>query len=198
MLKIRLPAVVISVLLFASVVVFVALYFGTDTFRASEDVTAASFEDYYKPEELDNPATENISTEDESDTLLIPSGKITFTDDTFAKLYDEIYDRRDSYYGREIDIAGFVMHEETEGMKNLLIGRNLLWCCEDDMFFIGFLVLTDHPYPEEDSSVRVKGTIKPAEYTNPDGKRLTVPAIKAESIHTAENVSPKVYRWFTK
>ena len=202
MINSRIPAAVMTVLFLASVIVFTSLYIGTDVFRvpgdAHADAHAGAYNDYHGPEGPGRPEDNSFDAENTAASPLFPSGTITLTDETFTQIYDELYNRKDFYYGREIDISGFTVYQEAEGVKSLLIGRDLVWCCADDMYYIGFLVLTDLPYPKENTPVRIKGKIKPAEYTSPDdGRSFTVPAVKADSITAAENISRRVYPVFT-
>jgi len=83
-----------------------------------------------------------------------------------------------------------------EGLEQggFLVGRNLLWCCSTDNYFIGFLAFFDGRIPAEGESVHVRGTIEAATYTNQEtGNVFTVPAIRIASLAPAADVSPMVY-----
>lgn len=121
------------------------------------------------------------------------SGTIVVTDETFSAAYDELYDRRDTYYGRDIELSGYVLREDGIGPGGFLLGRDLLWCCEDDLYFIGFVVFSSGPLPEAEATVRVKGRIEPRPYTDPEsGKTFTVPAVIASRIDPEQGVARRV------
>ena len=121
------------------------------------------------------------------------TGVISLDDETFASGYDELYDHRESYYGRELSVSGYV---ESENLPpgQFLIGRDLMWCCAADEYFIGFLALTDGTVPRAGSALLVSGTIEPAPYKDPStGKTFDVPAIRVKRIARAPKFSREVY-----
>jgi len=121
------------------------------------------------------------------------TGVITLDDETFASGYDELYDHRESYYGRELSVSGYV---ESENLPpgQFLIGRDLMWCCAADEYFIGFLALIDGSVPRAGSALLVSGTIEPAPYKDPStGKTFDVPAIRVKRIARAAKFSREVY-----
>ena len=121
------------------------------------------------------------------------TGVITLDDETFASGYDELYDHRESYYGRELSVSGYV---ESENLPpgQFLIGRDLMWCCAADEYFIGFLALTDGSVPRAGSALLVSGTIEPVSYKDPStGKTFDVPAIRVKRISRAPKFSREVY-----
>jgi uncharacterized membrane protein YcgQ (UPF0703/DUF1980 family) len=146
------------------------------------------------------PASDNGSTNAEATLKLterksaIPSsGVIKLDDETFASGYDELYNNRKKYEGREISVSGYV---ETDHLPSgqFLVGRDLIWCCQSDKYFIGFLVLTDGAIPGADSELRVTGIIESAPYTDPDsGKTFDVPAIRVTKTEPAPKFSRDVF-----
>ncbi|MBL8968098.1 MAG: hypothetical protein JNG85_13920 [Spirochaetaceae bacterium] len=157
--------------------------------RAAADAPAVD-----RPAEVGDPAAESFLREVDRPTGIPAVGRIRVTDDTFSAAYDEIYDHRDKYYGRSIELSGYVDTQDGLAPGSYLLGRRLLWCCEEDAYFIGFLVLGEGVPPEAGSALRVVGRIEAAAYRNPDtGKTFTVPAIRVESVAPAEGVSPRVF-----
>lgn len=107
------------------------------------------------------------------------TGVIRVGDDTFLAAYDQLYERRAQYYGREIELAGYVMDQDDIAPGAFLIGRDLLWCCESDIHFIGFLAIAAGSPPAPGSTVLVRGILEPTEYRNPEtGRTFAVPAIR--------------------
>lgn len=122
------------------------------------------------------------------------AGLIIVKDETFSAAYDELYDNRDKYYGRDIEVAGYVLREAGLEPGAFLLGRDLLWCCEDDLYFIGFVVASASQLPADDTTVRVRGRIEARPYTDPEsGKTFTVPAVIAERIDPEPGVPRRVY-----
>lgn len=131
-----------------------------------------------RPEEVGNTAAERLLMNVETAPSVPKTGSILLQDDNFSAGYDEIYDNRDDYYGREIEFSGFVI---TNGIREgqFLLGRNVMWCCAADAFYIGFLVIPQGERPPADSDIRIKGVLEPALYTDPDSeKTFTVPAVR--------------------
>jgi uncharacterized membrane protein YcgQ (UPF0703/DUF1980 family) len=146
-----------------------------------------------RPAGVGNSDAESLMKNIERKPAVPASGIIKLSDETFAPGYDELYDHREKYYGREISVSGYV---ETDGLAKgqFLVGRNLVWCCETDAYFIGFLVLIDGNVPEQGAELRVTGEIEAAVYTDPvSGKTFDVPAIRAEKIEAAPKFSRDVY-----
>lgn len=147
-----------------------------------------------RPADVGNAAGEAFLRKLERPAAVPASGPIRVKDETFSAAYDELYDHRDAYYGRGIELSGYVMAQEELGSGGFLVGRDLLWCCEDDKYFIGFLVFSDGPAPAAGSSVAVRGVLEAAEYRNPEnGKTFTVPAIRASYVGPAEGLFKTVY-----
>jgi len=155
----------------------------------------------------DGPAAEAIPSQADYERLFVApaapaanpvpeSGVIVATEDNFAALYDELYDRKEAHFGREFELSGYVMHQDDVGPGVFLIGRDMVACCEDDMVYVGYLVLQEKgaPLPAEDAELRVRGVLEPAEYRNPEtGRTFTVPALRARSIAPAPGTPRKVY-----
>jgi uncharacterized membrane protein YcgQ (UPF0703/DUF1980 family) len=147
-----------------------------------------------RPAQVGNAEAEAFLRKVERKEIVPASGPIRVVDEIFSAAYDELYDNRDKYYGREIELAGYVQRQDGLEEGAFLVGRKLLWCCELDAYFIGFLVLGSGPVPAEGSAVRVRGRLEAAPYANPDnGKTFTVPAIRVESIERAEGVPLNVF-----
>lgn len=147
-----------------------------------------------RPAEVGNAAAEAFLRKVDRPAAVPARGLIRLEDETFSAAYDELYDRRTEYYGREIELAGIVMTQEGLGPGEFLVGRKLLWCCESDMYFIGFLAVTGGVVPEEGARVRIRGILEPREYRDPEtGKSFKVPAIRAEKIVPEPGLSEQVY-----
>lgn len=161
-------------------------------FRAAETKEATASIRRDRPEEVGNETAEHLLMNVEKTPCIPKTGRIELQDDTFSPGYDELYDHRADYYGREIEFSGYVRTDNVpEGQ--FLLGRDVLWCCEADKYYIGFLILSPGAIPQEGAEVRVRGTIEPVLYTNAEsGKSFTVPAIREESRIAAPKFSRQV------
>jgi len=122
------------------------------------------------------------------------SGTIEIGDAGFSAAYDEIYDNRDAYYGRSVKVSGYAAYQEGLGPGEFLIGRDLLWCCEDDMYFIGYLVRVEGSPPPEGSELLAEGVLAPMTYYNEESKKtITVPGIADARLTPIEELARRVY-----
>lgn len=167
---------------------------GPETSPASVASAAEAAVQASRPAEVGNQAAEAFLRKLDRPTGIPASGRIRISDELFSAAYDELYDHRAAYYGRDIELAGYVELQEDLGPGSFLVGRKLLWCCEEDAYFIGFLVLGAEGVPATGSAVRVAGRIEAASYTNPEnGKSFEVPAIRVSSIEAASDIPMKVF-----
>ncbi len=159
------------------------------------DMRERSVAEASRPSEIGNREAETLTRTVDRSRVIPENGTIAVTDSTFSLAYDELYNNREKYYGREIEIAGFIEAQDGLPSGEFLIGRNLLWCCQDDMYFIGFLAVSapgDAPKPGE--SVRVSGTIEAMAYTDDEsGKTFDVPAIRVRDMERVGNLQREVF-----
>jgi hypothetical protein len=121
------------------------------------------------------------------------TGLITIDDELFTLAYDEIYEKRASYYGREIRLGGFVLYQEGLKPGEFLLGRKLVTCCEEHAYFIGFVAEADGPPPPEYSRWEATGVIEERPYVDPDrGMSFTVPAIRIRALRAAPGLTEAV------
>ena len=126
--------------------------------------------------------------------LFPKEGTIEIDDTGFLAAYDEIYDNRDAYYGRSVVVSGYVEYQEGLGAGEFLVGRDLLWCCEDDMDYIGYLVRAEGTPPSEGSELKIEGILKPMAYYNEESKKtITVPGIDQVRRSAVEGLARIVY-----
>ncbi len=139
-----------------------------------------------------NEGVDKLIKNDEYEPVVPPTGIIALSDRTFSLGYDEIYDHREKYSGREISVSGYV-DKDNLPQGQFLVGRDLVWCCQNDMYFIGFLVLTDGKIPDANAELRVTGFLEPVSYADPKTKEtFLVPAIRAKKIESAPKFSHQV------
>lgn len=147
-----------------------------------------------RPANVGNARADSFLRSVEKPAAVPEEGVIHIRDEDFSAAYDELYDKREQYYGRSVDLAGIVMNQGDLGPGGFLVGRKLLWCCELDTYFIGFLAYTDGPVPNEGSKVRVRGVLTARDYRNPEnGKTFQVPSIRVERLDAEPGVSEYVY-----
>lgn len=109
------------------------------------------------------------------------SGTLKPGDADFILYFDKLYEDKEKYYGRRIELSGMVLHDAALAADEFLIGRNLLWCCEDDSYFVGFLAFGLPQLPEDGASLRLEGWLEPRSYTDSDtGRSFDVPAIRID------------------
>ena len=121
------------------------------------------------------------------------TGLITIDDEIFTLAYDEIYEKRASYYGREIRLGGFVLYQEGLKPGEFLLGRKLVTCCDEHAYFIGFVAEADGPPPPEYSRWEATGVIEERPYVDPDrGMSFTVPAIRIRALRAAPGLAEAV------
>ncbi len=122
------------------------------------------------------------------------SGTLKPEDDDFMSYYELLYKDKERYYGREIELAGIVMRDEGLGGDAFLIGRSLIWCCEDDADYVGYVAFGAGPPPEDGAAVALRGVLERRPYTDAErGKTFDVPAIRIRSMAPSQDFSPLVY-----
>lgn len=149
-----------------------------------------------RPSGVGNALGEGLLRKVERPAAVPKTGLIGVEDETFSAAYDELYDHRDDYYGREIELSGYVLHQDDLASGTFLVGKDLLWCCENDKYFIGFLAIApaDGTVPGADEEVYVRGVLEPAAYTNPEnGQTFVVPAIRCSSVRKVQGLVRTVF-----
>lgn len=150
------------------------------------------------------PALEALNSQQETaeiwaglaaSTVLIPEDGLLAPDDYgFMAYFDRLYEEKERYYGREIELSGLVLIDEHLGPGEFMLGRNFIWCCESDSYFVGFLLFGWTSLPADGSLVRVRGWLEPRQYTDPErGTSFEVPAIRVSRLEAAGNFSINVY-----
>jgi uncharacterized membrane protein YcgQ (UPF0703/DUF1980 family) len=146
-----------------------------------------------RPADVGNADAEALLRNVERKPAVPATGVIRLNDETFSPGYDEIYDNREKYYGREISVSGYVENDNLP-QGQFLVGRDLVWCCQNDKYFIGFLVLTEGKLPDANAEIRVTGVLESVSYTDPEtGKMFLVPAIRAKKIESAPKFNRQVF-----
>ncbi len=149
-----------------------------------------------RPEGVGNARGEDFLLKVERPAVVPAEGVIRVTEESFSAAYDELYNHRDAYYGREIEIGGYVLSQDDLGPGAFLVGRDLIWCCEDDKYFIGFLAFTDDgAVPEPGTTILVRGVLEAREYRDTEkGKSFMVPAIRASRVDALPGIPRNVYQ----
>jgi len=149
-----------------------------------------------RPEGVGNARGEEFLLKVERPAVVPAEGVIRVTEETFSAAYDELYNHRDAYYGREIELGGYVLAQDDLGPGAFLVGRDLIWCCEDDKYFIGFLAFCDGgAVPEPGTTVLVRGVLEAREYRDTEkGKSFMVPAIRASRVDALPGIPTNVYQ----
>lgn len=134
---------------------------------------------------LNNDFDEGLFTEIWDNPLAVAAveipaeGLLSPDDVSFMAYFDQLYADKQQYYGREIEVAGLVLRDDDLAAGEFLVGRNLVWCCDNDSYFVGFLAFGLPVLPADGSSWRIRGWLEPRPYTDPEsGRRFDVPAIR--------------------
>jgi hypothetical protein len=126
--------------------------------------------------------------------IISEKGTLMPGDDDFMSYYELLYKDKERYYGRSIELAGIVMRDDSLGGGAFLIGRSLIWCCEDDADFVGYLAFGADPLPEDGATLRISGLLERRLYTDAErGRTFDVPAIRIRALAPAQDFSPAVY-----
>lgn len=143
--------------------------------------------------------TETLLAQREERQRIPSRGTIVLNDDNFLVIQEHIYEDPSRFIGRTIEMSGRALEDTGPGFSlenRILVGRDIVWCCENDMVFTGFLVLLPEgqPLPEEGSGVIVTGKIEEAFWTAPGKKsQIRVPAIRASSCFPFEGFSSRLF-----
>ena len=143
--------------------------------------------------------TETLLAQREERQRIPPRGTIVLNDDNFLVIQEHIYEDPSRFTGRTIEMSGRAQKDTGPGIfpeNRILVGRDIVWCCENDMVFTGFLVLLPEglALPEEGSGVIVTGKIEEVFWTAPGKKsQIRVPAIRASSCLPFEGFSSRLF-----
>ena len=123
------------------------------------------------------------------DTGLTIPGKIIMTDDNYFEIYNEISSDLENLTGRKIEVSGYVFREKNYKKTELVVARDLMWCCAADIAVIGFYCEVENPdYFKKNDWVKVSGVLDKHMYHNEDlNKDYYIASIKIES---AEIINP--------
>lgn len=148
-----------------------------------------------RPLDVGNATGDSFALKLERPVIVPASGLIRIKDETFSAAYDELYNHRDLYYGREIELSGYVLTQNDLEAGDFLVGRDLLWCCENDKYFIGFLANSTGTVPEPGTTVLIRGVLEAREYHDEDKqKTFMVPAIRVTRCDILPGVPKTVYQ----
>lgn len=148
-----------------------------------------------RPTEIGNAAADAFIAKLDRPVIVPATGLIRVKDETFSAAYDELYKHRDDYYGREIELSGYVLRDDGLEPGAFLVGRDLLWCCENDKYFIGFLAFADGKAPEQGTTILVRGILEAREYHDAERqKSFMVPAIRVIRFDLLPGVPRTVYQ----
>ena len=97
---------------------------------------------------------------------------ITFKDDEFGIWYIDAIDNPDRYEGKYVEYNGQIMNDKMFPKHVLVVGREAMTCCADDIQFIGPFVVAKGVKLPDNTWVRIKAKIHYEE--NRDGRREIV------------------------
>jgi putative membrane protein len=110
--------------------------------------------------------------------LTMENDTIVMNDGNFYRWLTEIYDHKEMYKGKKIQVIGFVLRDKKGKDNEFVPARMLMICCTADLQFVGMLCRYDQAKTlQRDAWVKVTGTIDLIQYK---GKK--VPIILAEEV----------------
>lgn len=114
----------------------------------------------------------------------INSNKIEILDDDFPIFYLDVTECFDKYAKKEISFNAYIRDMNS---KTLVVGRQIMTCCEDDIQFYGFECISNQKF-DNNSFVRVTCEVV-KEYS--DIAQATVIMLKAKNIELLEYIEEK-------
>lgn len=112
--------------------------------------------------ELYNNLTETSTQETTNKKALdIENNVIKINQRNFVFSLNEIIENADKYYGKEIEVTGFVYRDNNIKENEFVIGRFMMVCCAADMQIVGIRCDSNNLEPyENDTWIKVKGKLK--------------------------------------
>jgi putative membrane protein len=118
--------------------------------------------------------------------ILYKKDKITVQPEIFMEILSTIDMFKDNFYGKQIELSGFVYREDDLKANQLVVGRFAVSCCSADASPYG--VLTEFPNANnfaKDTWVKITGTIEKGNYH--DNEIFKVHATKIEKIQAPKS-----------
>ena len=94
----------------------------------------------------------------QAETIASSDGVIQLNENNYYIFLDDLYNNKDKYIGKEIEVDGFIMHLKLLGPNQFLAARYLMSCCAADTSVTGFAVESKAPYPDN-TWVKVRGKL---------------------------------------
>ncbi|ACV61290.1 Protein of unknown function DUF1980 [Desulfofarcimen acetoxidans DSM 771] len=140
--------------------------------------TSPNENDLQSVQQLDDSSSKNRATQ--TGPVASTNGVFQLNDNNYYIFIGDLYNNKDKYIGKEIEVDGFIMHIDLLGPNQFLAARYLMACCAADASVIGFAVESKAPYPDN-TWVRVRGKLTKIDDNGPYLKltkiqRITQPA----------------------
>ncbi len=131
------------------------------------------------------------STPVKSDSKPTIPEEIKMTEENYFYFYNRISENLDKLTGKKIEVSGYVFREENYEKTELVVARDLMWCCAADIAVIGFYCEVENPDSfKENEWINVTGILDKHLYHNEDlDKDYYIASVKIES---AEKINPPV------
>lgn len=160
-----------------------------DAYFANEfddDIEHFQVEDLYDEEWLNEYYNEQLKIYESESYIYVD-------DDNYLDIMVLLDLHLDDFIGKEIEMGGFVFRENDFEENQFVVARFAITCCTADAGVYGTLVEAEEAkYYDDDTWVRVRGTIRETEY---HGQRL--PMIQMREIRMIDEPdSPYVYQQF--
>lgn len=124
------------------------------------------------------------SADGKSTKNYINDGKITFNDDQYVNMLNDVSGNPNTYRDKEININGFVYRDKTLKKDEFVIARFLMICCAADIQIVGLEGKWDKAqYVKTGEWIDAKGTLKYNKvYDEVAKQNVMQPVIQIESI----------------
>ena len=115
---------------------------------------------------------------------ILKADTFILTDENYFSLYNAISGSLDMVVGKNIEVSGYIFREKHYNKNEIVIARDLMWCCAADIAVIGFYcVIDDFDKFKVNSWIKVKGSLDRFLYHNIDsGRDYYIPSINIKSI----------------
>lgn len=132
----------------------------------ASNVAAADTDSTWQAQDTSIPLTQEQPDDDVySSQLKLDGDTIVMDDNNFVKWLQELYDNKQKYQGKKIQVIGFVLKGKELSKNEFYPARLMMACCTADLQPVGLLCrYKNAPELKQDSWVKVEGTIKIIDY----------------------------------
>ena len=136
----------------------------------------------WQTQNTDNSSTQVQISDGDASKLKLHGDTIVMDDNNYVRWLQELYDNKQQYQGKKIQVIGFVLKGKELSQNEFYPARLMMACCTADLQPVGLLCRYENaPELKQDSWVKVDGTIKITDYK---GEQTAI--IIADKVSNAE------------